>query len=67
MNKDDMISILNQHGIDALHAAIEDELGKAFDVGYDVGYDECYYTAEQATKEKQQSTYDPLMDREYNI
>lgn len=40
MNKEDMISILNQHGIDALHAAIEDELGKAFDTGYAVGYDD---------------------------
>ena len=29
MDKEDMISILNQHGIDALHAAIEDELDKA--------------------------------------
>lgn len=40
MDKEDMINILNQHGIDALHAAIEDELGKAFDAGYDVGYED---------------------------
>lgn len=40
MNKEDMISILNQHGIDALHAVIEDELGKAFDAGYDLGYED---------------------------
>ena len=40
MNKEDMISLLNQHGIDALHAALEDELGKAFDAGYDVGYED---------------------------
>lgn len=40
MDKEDMISILNQHGIDVLHAAIEDELGKAFDAGYDVGYED---------------------------
>lgn len=40
MDKEDMINILNQHGIDALHAAIEDELCKAFDAGYDVGYEE---------------------------
>lgn len=40
MDKEDMISILNQHGIDALHAAIEDELDKAFDAGYDLGYED---------------------------
>ena len=40
MDKEDMISILNQHGIDALHAAIEDELGKAFYAGYGIGYDD---------------------------
>lgn len=42
MNKEDMISILNQHGIGALHAAIEDELGKAYDVGYEDGLYEGY-------------------------
>lgn len=40
MNKEDMINILNQHGIDALHSVIEDELGKAFDAGYDLGYED---------------------------
>ena len=40
MNKEDMISILNQHGIDTLHAAIKDELDKAFGAGYDVGYED---------------------------
>lgn len=40
MDKEDMIHILNQHGIDVLCAVIEDELGKAFDVGYDVGYED---------------------------
>lgn len=40
MNKEDMISILNQYGIDALHAAIGDELDKAFDAGYDIGYED---------------------------
>ena len=43
MNKEDMTSILNQHGIDALYAAIEDELDKAFDAGYDVGYEDGLY------------------------
>ena len=43
MNKEDMISILNQHGIDALHAVIEDELDKVFDAGYDVGYEDGLY------------------------
>ena len=43
MNKEDITSILNQHGIDALYAAIEDELDKAFDAGYDVGYEDGLY------------------------
>ena len=43
MDKEDMIRILNQHGIDTLHAVIEDELGKAFDAGYDVGYEDGLY------------------------
>lgn len=49
MNKEDMISILNQHGIDALHAALEDELGKAFDAGYDVGYEDGLYESYDCT------------------
>ena len=40
MNKDDMINILNRHGIDVLYSVIEDELGKAFDAGYDLGYED---------------------------
>lgn len=40
MNKEDMVNILNQHGIDVLHSVIEDELGKAFDTGYDLGYED---------------------------
>ena len=40
MDKEVMINILNQHGIDVLHAVIEDELGKAFDAGYDLGYED---------------------------
>lgn len=43
MDKEDIINILNQHGIDALHVTIEDELGKAFDAGYDVGYEDGLY------------------------
>ena len=40
MNKDDMINILNRHGIGVLYSVIEDELGKAFDAGYDLGYED---------------------------
>lgn len=40
MNKEDMIKILNQHGINVLHSVIEDELSKAFDTGYDLGYED---------------------------
>lgn len=49
MNKEDMICILNQHGIDTLHAAIEDELTKAFDAGYDLGYEDgCFESCDCA-------------------
>lgn len=43
MDKEIMIQILNQHGIDVLHSVIEDEISKAFDTGYDLGYeaDDC--------------------------
>lgn len=42
MNKEDMIKILNQHGIDVLHSVIEDELSKAYDAGYEDGiFDLC--------------------------
>lgn len=37
MNKEDMINILNQHGIDVLHSVIEDELSKAYGLGYEDG------------------------------
>ena len=30
--------IYDQHGIDALHSVIGDELARAFDAGYDLGY-----------------------------
>ncbi len=42
MAKEDMINILNQHGIDALHSVIEDELARAFDAGYDLDYEDSY-------------------------
>lgn len=42
MNKEDMINILNQHGIDALYSVIEDELSKAYGAGYEDGiFDSC--------------------------
>lgn len=40
MNKEDMINILNQHGLNGLYTVIEDELGKVFDAGYDLGYED---------------------------
>lgn len=40
MDKDDMIKILNQHGIDALHSVIGDAISKAYDDGYDDGYED---------------------------
>ena len=66
MNKEDMISILNQHGIDALHAAIEDELGKAFDAGYDVGYEDCLYEGGDCTNNLDAKSLSWLMCHEHN-
>lgn len=66
MEKEDIINILNQHGIDALCAVIEDELCKAFDAGYDLGYDDGLYNDPDYI-DTTTNTYDPLMDREYNI
>ena len=43
MEKEDMINILNQHGLNGLYAVIEDELGKVFDAGYDAGYEDALY------------------------
>lgn len=43
MDKEDMINILNQHGIDALHSVIGDELARAFDAGYDLGYEDGHW------------------------
>lgn len=46
---------------------LKDEYDRGYRAGFSDGYDECYYTTEQVNKVKQQNTYDPLMDREYNI
>lgn len=43
MDKEDMINILNQHGIDALHSVIGDELARAFDAWYDFGYEDGHW------------------------
>lgn len=40
MDKDDMIKILNQHGIDVLHSVIGDVISKAYEQGYDDGYED---------------------------
>lgn len=52
MTKEDMINILNQHGLDVLYDVISDELqtetDNAFSIGYAEGYhdgcdwDDCY-------------------------
>lgn len=49
---------------------IKDEYDRGYHAGFSDGYDEYRAIIEQANKEKQQAatnTYDPLMDREYNI
>lgn len=37
MDKETMIQILNQHGIDVLYDVISDEVCNAYDKGYDLG------------------------------
>ena len=66
MDKEDMINILNQHGIDALYAALEDELGKAFDVGYDVGYEDGLYEVCDCDNNLDVKLLSWLMCREHN-
>lgn len=58
---------LNKQTEDIVKQYLKSEYDRGYRAGFSDGYDECYYTAEQADKEKQQSTYDPLIDREYNI
>lgn len=38
MNKEEMINIINQHGVDALYDAINNELITAYNRSYDLGY-----------------------------
>lgn len=66
MNKEDVINILNQHGIDALHAALEDELGKAFDAGYDVGYEDGLYEGHDCGNNLDAKLLSRLMCHEHN-
>ncbi len=44
MNKDEMIHILTQHGIDALYDAMNDIIEEQYKEGYSDGWDECYDT-----------------------
>ena len=60
---DGFIDVIKVICNDAYNTGTED----GYHTGFSDGYDECYYTNEQAKNEKQQSKYDPLMDREYNI
>lgn len=38
MTKEDVINILNQHGVDALCSVIKNELDIVSNIGYDRGY-----------------------------
>ena len=70
MNYSYMISLIKielDKQTEEIKQYLKDEYDRGYRAGFSDGYDECYYTAEQATKEKQQRTYDPLIDREYNI
>lgn len=46
MIKEDMINILNQHGLDVLYDVISDEVSDAYYTGYEqgrhIGWCECY-------------------------
>lgn len=46
MNKEDIINILNQHGIDVLYDVIDSEINKAYidglEQGEHIGWCECY-------------------------
>lgn len=48
MNKEEMINILNQHGIDVLYEVFQNNIELAYSNGYDCGYtggwEECYDT-----------------------
>lgn len=75
MTKEVMITILNQHGIDALYNVISDELIKKYNYGYDKGYskgyddgkEDAYYTGIANNKPIGHKPDYALMDREYNI
>lgn len=38
MNKETMINILNQHGIDVLYDVLSDEVVTSYDKGFNCGY-----------------------------
>lgn len=40
MNKEEMINILNQHGIDVLYEVFQDIISDNYADGYNTGYDE---------------------------
>lgn len=42
MNKEDMINILNQHGLDALYDVMNNTIEKQYEDGYSMGYHEGY-------------------------
>lgn len=46
MDKETLINILNQHGLDVLYDVISDEISDAYDTGYEqgqhIGWCECY-------------------------
>lgn len=43
MNKEDIINILNQHGIDALYDTMNDTISHAYSSGYAIGYDDGWH------------------------
>ena len=66
MNKDDMINILNRHGIDVLYSVIEDELGKAFDAGYDLGYEDGIWESDDCVNNLDAKLLSWVMCHEHN-
>lgn len=66
----DMIKVELNKQTEEIKQYIKDEYDRGYHAGFSDGFDECDLINRQANKEKQQkttNTYDPLIDREYNI
>lgn len=58
MDKETMIHILNQHGIDVLYDVISDEVCNAYDKGYDLGLQRSWCEWYSTNNDKCGKSYD---------